>query len=78
MKFVDECEQLQELSIHAFTLLMENKGCIINLSDIVYEEYIRKVNEIMTEFGKKDLVFLLTSDWADMKSQLMMIADPDS
>jgi len=47
---------------------MENKGCIINLSDIVYEEYIRKVNEIMTEFGKKDLVFLLTSDWADMKS----------
>ena len=75
IKFVEESEQLQELSIHTYSMLIENKGCIARMSLLVYEDYLRKVNDIMAEFGKQENVFLNTQDWNDIKSQLMSIAN---
>ena len=49
-------------------MLIENKGCIARMSLLVYEDYLRKVNDIMAEFGKQENVFLNTQDWNDIKS----------
>ena len=56
---------------------MENKGCIKNLSDLVYDDYIRRISQIMIEFGKRDFVFLTTQDWTLIKSKMVAIANPD-
>ena len=54
---------------------MENKGCIRDLSDLVYNEYTRRVNEIMIEFGKYEFVFLSSQDWTTIKFKMVAIAN---
>jgi len=56
-------------------MLIENKGVIAELSDLIFENYMARVNQIMTDFGTKDFIFLQTQDWNDIRSQLITIAN---
>ena len=56
-------------------MLIENKGVIAELSDLIFENYMARVNQIMADFGTKDFIFLQTQDWNDIRSQLITIAN---
>ena len=55
-------------------MLIENKGIIAELSDLVFQN-MGRVNQIMMDFGNQDFIFLQTQDWNDIRSQLITIAN---